>query len=127
MDRETIAVLCMYSAITLLISSPFIFCGYVKQNPDVFLNTNYTKLEYYTKYEDKDTTVYKFKTADGKRLTMKDINVERQTDLPDKKHKLGTTAFILKEYTTPKKNIPYIVKSVYIKPTLVITKYKYDE
>lgn len=127
MDREEIVILRIYSALLMLIASPLLFLGYVKQNPDVFLNATIQNIEYYTKYDANGTTVFKFKTADGKRLTMKDINVERQTNLPDKKHKLGTTTVVLKEYTTPKKNIPYIVKAVYIEPKLIITKYKYDE
>ncbi|OQQ89328.1 hypothetical protein [Ligilactobacillus salivarius] len=127
MDRETKVILIIYSALLLLISSPLLFFGHVKQNPDDFYEYNYTKIKYYTKYNGNDIAVYKLQTVDGKRLTMKDINVERQTNLPDKKHKLGTITVVLKEYTTPKKNIPYIVKTVHIKPTLVITKYKYDE
>ena len=51
MDRETKVILIIYSALLLLISSPLLFFGHVKQNPDDFYEYNYTKIKYYTKYK----------------------------------------------------------------------------
>lgn len=139
---ELIMVGLLFVALLLMFNA--IFDVHVEKNQNKYYDYTTTKIEHYTKYDAScTTTVYNLQTESGKKLTMKDIEIERQTDLPDKKHKLGSTTVVLRELKV-KKKFPGIVRFILkpanvnatffdyairpnIKPTLVITKYKYDD
>ena len=113
----------------------------VTETPNEYYDYTTTKIEYYTKYGANGTITCNLQTENGKKLTVEDVKVERQTDLPDSQHKLGSTTVVLQEPKV-KKKFPGIVRFILkpdnvnaviidadngIKPTLVITKYKYDD
>ena len=140
--QNLIMVVFLFAALLLIFN--VLFDIHVEKNPNKYYDYTTTKIEHYTKYDAScTTTVYNLQTESGKKLTMEDIEFERQTNLPNKKHKLGSTTVVLREPKV-KKKFPGIVRFILkpanvnatffddfikpnIKPKLVITKYKYDE
>lgn len=119
----------------------FFFDVQVTETPNEYYDYTTTKIEHYTKYDANGTTTCNLQTENGKKLTVEDVKVERQIDLPDSQHKLGSTTVVLQQPKV-KKKFPGIVRFILkpanvnavitdadngIKPKLVITKYQYDD
>lgn len=115
------------------------FSNHIIKNSNKYYDYSATEVEHYTKYDANGTTTVELQEKNGKKLIIEDVKFERHTGLPDKKHKLGSTAVTLQEPKV-KKKFPGIIRFILkpaivnsgfsddgIKPTLVITKYKYDD
>ena len=117
------------------------FDNHVVENPNKYYDYTTTKIKHYTKYDANGTTTFKLQKSNGKRLTIENAGFEQHTNLPDSKHKLGSTTVVLKNPKV-KKKFPGIVRFILkptnvnavttytdngINPKLVVTTYKYDE
>lgn len=139
--RDLLLVVIIFGGLGLMLFFFFymFFSSHVVKNPNKYYDYSTTEVEHYTKYDANGTTTVELQEKNGKKLIIEDVKFERHTGLPDKKHKLGSTAVTLQEPKV-KKKFPGIVRFILkpaivnsdssddgIKPTLVITKYKYDD